>query len=244
MSKNKPLAADPEYAEKRIRFLAGFEPEAKEWLANKGVQFDQIAEFWTELCAQIAAEGVLKLSSESKAKEHCFSKLQLLLLKRFLVTFQEEALKRLKSLGVPIYAIGDFWQDFCQYLLTRKDFEYRSEGETRSYCLRKLRFAFISKLRRDAALRQRVREYSRTKPNYVLPSSTIEDSEMKHGLRDCLGKLPQQYREIVELRIWHQHTHTEVANQVGLSCASALRWFKTALNLLRDCLEKKGLGDT
>lgn len=243
MSKNQQLAVDPEYAEKRRRFLAGFEPEAKEWLASKGVQFDSIAEIWSELRTQIG-DANFDLSSEKKAKEHCFNKLPPLLLSRFLVTFQAEAVARLKSLGVPNYAVGDFWQDFCVYLLSRDDFEYRSEGETRSYCLRKLRFAFLTKLRSDASLRRRVREYGQGKPNQIVFGNPAEESEMKQALQDCLGKLPKQHREAVTWRIGDQYTHNEVANQIGLSYASALRLYHKGLALLRNCLEKKGLGDT
>ncbi len=54
---------------------------------------------------------------------------------------------------------------------------------------------------------------------------------------DCLATLPQEQREVVVLKIWHEHTFEQIADLLGISANTIAGRYRYALQKLRKSLK-------
>ena len=52
----------------------------------------------------------------------------------------------------------------------------------------------------------------------------------------CLARLPPEQREVIVLKVWHQHTFDEIGELLGLSPNTAAGRYRYGLQKLRACL--------
>ena len=67
--------------------------------------------------------------------------------------------------------------------------------------------------------------------------SKPEESPQERLAMECLGKLPSEQREIIVLKIWHQHTFEEIASLLELSPNTAAGRYRYGMQKLKHCLK-------
>jgi RNA polymerase sigma-70 factor (ECF subfamily) len=55
----------------------------------------------------------------------------------------------------------------------------------------------------------------------------------------CLEGLPQEQREVIVLKIWHQHTFAAIADLLGVGANTVAGRYRYGIKKLKTCLEKK-----
>ena len=55
----------------------------------------------------------------------------------------------------------------------------------------------------------------------------------------CLEKLPPEQREVIVLKIWHEHTFEEIGDLLGISPNTAAGRYRYGLEKLRACLKEE-----
>ena len=70
------------------------------------------------------------------------------------------------------------------------------------------------------------------------PSEIHSDDEMLGDLRKAMGKLPENYREIVSLHIYGGLTFNEISKLLGIPLGTALWRMQKAVSLLKEEMEK------
>ena len=77
------------------------------------------------------------------------------------------------------------------------------------------------------------------KDNAALPDERAEISELGKVIREAIATLPQKDRTIVEYRFYRNMQVKEIAAQVGLSSSRITRIVQSALNYVREYLQKR-----
>lgn len=77
------------------------------------------------------------------------------------------------------------------------------------------------------------------KDNSALPDEKAEISELGKVIREAIATLPQKDRTIVEYRFYRNMQVKEIAAQVGLSSSRITRIVQSALNYVREYLQKR-----
>ncbi len=73
----------------------------------------------------------------------------------------------------------------------------------------------------------------------ALPDEKAEISELGRVIREAIATLPQKDRTIVEYRFYRNMQVKEIAAQVGLSSSRITRIVQSALNYVREYLQKR-----
>ena len=73
----------------------------------------------------------------------------------------------------------------------------------------------------------------------ALPDEKAEISELGKVIREAIATLPQKDRTIVEYRFYRNMQVKEIAAQVGLSSSRITRIVQSALNYVREYLQKR-----
>lgn len=77
------------------------------------------------------------------------------------------------------------------------------------------------------------------KDTSALPDEKAEISELGKVIREAIATLPQKDRTIVEYRFYRNMQVKEIAAQVGLSSSRITRIVQSALNYVREYLQKR-----
>ena len=77
------------------------------------------------------------------------------------------------------------------------------------------------------------------KDTAALPDEKAEISELGKVIREAIATLPQKDRTIVEYRFYRNMQVKEIAAQVGLSSSRITRIVQSALNYVREYLQKR-----
>ena len=67
-----------------------------------------------------------------------------------------------------------------------------------------------------------------------------DHSPWEEAAMRCLGKLPQEQREVIVLKIWHAYTFEEIGELLNLSPNTAAGRYRYGLERLRQCLKNHG----
>lgn len=77
------------------------------------------------------------------------------------------------------------------------------------------------------------------KDTSALPDEKAELSELSAAIKVAISKLPQKERTIIEYRFYRNMQVKEIADRVGLSSSRITRIIQSALNTVREYLNKK-----
>lgn len=77
------------------------------------------------------------------------------------------------------------------------------------------------------------------KDTSALPDEKAELSELSAAIKVAISKLPQKERTIIEYRFYRNMQVKEIAERVGLSSSRITRIIQSALNTVREQLNKK-----
>jgi len=112
------------------------------------------------------------------------------------------------------------------------------------YCLRAFRNRALN--HRRSLWRRLVREWESRRWFERAP----EESPHERAAMRCLASLPVEQREVIVLKVWHEHTFQEIGELLGLSPNTVAGRYRYGLQKLKACLkgqtyESTGfLGDT
>ena len=70
------------------------------------------------------------------------------------------------------------------------------------------------------------------------------ESPAERAAMRCLEKLPPEQREVIVLKIWHEHTFEELGELLGLSPNTAAGRYRYGMEKLRACLKENYYEDT
>lgn len=132
-----------------------------------------------------------------------------------------------RSLGLNHAEAEDVLQDLFLALLHR---DVPPEDPER-YCVRAYRNQALNW--RRSLWRRVAREFESL--GWFEPSPERSPAEEK-AVR-CLGELPVEQREVLVLKIWHQHTFEEIGQLQGTSGNTAAGRYRYALKKLQACLK-------
>jgi RNA polymerase sigma-70 factor, ECF subfamily len=111
-------------------------------------------------------------------------------------------------------------------------------GKPIAWLLTIARNAAIDKLRKRSThqkyLNQQIQEVEQTAPAHSGPHS--DELEL---LRHCIGTLPDQQRDTLQLAYFSGLTQQEIAAQITQPLGSVKAWIRRGLMKLRDCVEGK-----
>ena len=71
--------------------------------------------------------------------------------------------------------------------------------------------------------------------------TTPETDENERRAMDCLAGIPEDQREVIVLRFWHDHTFEEIGTLLGISPHTAAGRYRYGLNKLRAALAQSDL---
>lgn len=107
-------------------------------------------------------------------------------------------------------------------------------GEPLALLITSVRRAALDLARRESrrALREERSESGRedVEPSFIAP---VEGEERRAAIEDALGRLPDEQREVLVLKIWGELTFEEIATQLELSANTAASRYRYALGALR-----------
>ena len=75
----------------------------------------------------------------------------------------------------------------------------------------------------------------------ALPDEKAEIAELGRVIREAISQLPPKDRTVVEYRFYRNMQVKEIAQQIGLSSSRVTRIVQSALNVVREYLEKRGI---
>lgn len=67
------------------------------------------------------------------------------------------------------------------------------------------------------------------------------ESPMERAAMKCLSELPADQREVIVLKLWHEHTFEEIGELTGVSQNTAAGRYRYGIQKIRSCL--KGIGN-
>jgi RNA polymerase sigma-70 factor (ECF subfamily) len=68
---------------------------------------------------------------------------------------------------------------------------------------------------------------------------TADESPHERAAMQCLQKLPPDQREVIVLKIWHEHTFEEIGELLELSPNTVAGRYRYGMEKLRACLKKE-----
>ncbi|MBI5386357.1 MAG: sigma-70 family RNA polymerase sigma factor [Verrucomicrobia bacterium] len=81
--------------------------------------------------------------------------------------------------------------------------------------------------------RRRGREAAAIPPGPAWFDTGVEDRELAALIRDAMGRLPENYREVVTLKVWGGLTFREIAGALGIPANTAASRYRYGLAELR-----------
>lgn len=72
-------------------------------------------------------------------------------------------------------------------------------------------------------------------------SGIIVETQDAHGLEYCILRLPARYREVILLKYYHGFSCKEIAKQLGISEANAIKLDQRAKRKLQQICEEEGV---
>ena len=138
--------------------------------------------------------------------------------------------------------VRDVMQDsFVSILTSIGDFEYRGEGSLK---------AWVTKIVTNRAL-DWINEHDLLKTTDVMPKEEIADEEEPQVelvppdvLNQMIGRLPVGRRLVLNLHVFEQLSHKEIARRLGIKEASSASQFfyakKLLIGMINDYLTHKG----
>ena len=71
-----------------------------------------------------------------------------------------------------------------------------------------------------------------------------DETPQERSAMQCLQKLPAEQREVIVLKIWHEHTYEEIGELLQLSPNTVAGRYRYGMEKLRACLQKEKHEDT
>ena len=100
------------------------------------------------------------------------------------------------------------------------------------YCLRTFRNRALNYKR--SLFRRLAREFESKRWFEPAAGEVPQETEAMR----CLATLPREQREVIVLKIWHQHTFEEIGQLLEISPNTAAGRYRYGMNKLRACLEE------
>ena len=131
--------------------------------------------------------------------------------------------------------VDDVLQDsFVSILTSLSDFEYRGEGSLKSW---------ISKIVTNRAL-DWLKEHDEVKMTDDIPEEAAEDYEPEvekippDVLNWMIGRLPAGYRAVLNLYVFEQLSHKQIAQRLGIKEATSASQYYHAKQMLAEMIRK------
>ncbi len=131
-----------------------------------------------------------------------------------------------RALGLSHTEAEDVLQDTFMALMQQSE----PPGKRLNYCLRAFRNRALNYRRSLWRRLQRELESFR----WFEPADG-ETAQERAAMR-CLASLPQDQREVIVLKIWHQHTFEEIGELLELSPNTVAGRYRYGINKLKTCL--------
>lgn len=133
-----------------------------------------------------------------------------------------------RALGLSHSEAEDVLQETFLGLMQRADPPLQPDH----YCLRSYRNRALNY--RRSLWRRITRELeSKYWFDHSADNSSLEPAAMR-----CLKRLPQDQREVIVLKIWHQYTFEEIADLLGIPPGTAAGRFRYGLQKVRDAMRQ------
>ena len=132
-----------------------------------------------------------------------------------------------RALGLSHSEAEDVLQETFRALVKRAGPPLQPEH----YCVRAFRNRALNY--RRSLWRRLAREFESQR---WFESSPVESAEERLAMR-CLADLPQEQREVIVLKIWHQYTFEEIGELLEISPNTAAGRYRYGLQKLRACLK-------
>ncbi len=144
--------------------------------------------------------------------------------------YQEKAAELIlygRALGLSHGEAEDVLQETFLALLRRSD----EPSKAAHYCVRSYRNHALN--HRRSLWRRLTRELE---SRSWFDTSTQETRVAEDAIR-CLASLPGEQREVVVLKIWHEHTFEEIGELIGISPNTAAGRYRYAMGKLKQLLK-------
>ncbi len=82
-------------------------------------------------------------------------------------------------------------------------------------------------------------EFEVADENMLDPATSLELAEMKRAMREAIALLPENHRQVVEMRFFRGMKGTQIADLMGISSARVTKIIHDALETMRKRLEEK-----
>jgi len=196
----------------------------------------------TETAGSALVEQAIRRFQEGQERQAAF---------RFLYETYFRAIERFFAYkGLPPEDRLDLTQDtFLGIYKGLAGYEHRQRFEAWMYRLAKT--TFLKRLRKDKTLKRRVMEVSRDgmenpdKP-LAVPGRQLDDlleEEQRRALRAAVAELPEQMRDCLTLRLYHQLSYKEIAVIKKISVETVKAHLFRAREKLQEKLAGFDLGD-
>ena len=133
-----------------------------------------------------------------------------------------------RALGLSHSESEDVLQETFMALMERAE----APGQPLHYCLRSFRNRALNYKR---GLWRRLSRELESK-EWFEPGDTAGESAQERAAMRCLAKLPADQREVIVLKIWHEHTFEQIGELLELSPNTAAGRYRYGMQKLRACL--------
>jgi RNA polymerase sigma-70 factor (ECF subfamily) len=132
-----------------------------------------------------------------------------------------------RALGLSHAEAEDVVQETFMALLQQPDAPEQPEH----YCVRSFRNRALNY--RRSFWRRITREFE----SHRWFERTTEESSIERAAMRCLAELPVAQREVIVLKLWHEHTFEEIGTLLELSPNTVAGRYRYGLDKLRACLK-------
>lgn len=124
--------------------------------------------------------------------------------------------------------VDDVMQDsFVKVLTSLSSFEYRGEGSLRSWIARIVANEALDFVRRGSKI-----TFTDDVPDDVEPSDPDIDGISDDVLADMIARLPDGYRMVLNMYVFEEMSHKEIASRLGISTGTSASQFHHAKKML------------
>lgn len=134
-----------------------------------------------------------------------------------------------RALGLSHSEAEDVVQETFMALLQRSE----PPEQPLHYCLRSFRNRALNYKR---GLWRRLTRELESRQWFESNASGDGESSQERAAMRCLAKLPVEQREVIVLKIWHEHTFEEIGGLLDLSPNTAAGRYRYGMQKLRACL--------
>lgn len=126
-------------------------------------------------------------------------------------------------------------QGFLKIISHLDKIEDISCHKTKSFIVLIIRCISLDMLRKE---NKRMEVYNEDIPEWQMSCSDVEDSLLVEDIVEELKRLPDIYRDILELKVYHGLSEKEIANTLEISYATVRKRLERARNMLVCSLKK------